>query len=91
MSNEIKLRVSDVEQALSNLQTATQSLTPPSIKDVSGQNRLDVVDQLNELNSSLAQLINSYKTLLLNNESATKQSIETLLATDETVAGSMMK
>ncbi|MGR9049153.1 DUF5344 family protein [Halobacillus faecis] len=91
MSQEIKIRWSEVEQSISQMQTATQSFSSPSIKTISEPCNLEVVNQLNDLNAELKLLAESYKSLLLNNESATLRSVETFVQTDEVAAGFMKK
>ncbi|UOQ94564.1 YwqI/YxiC family protein [Halobacillus shinanisalinarum] len=91
MSHEIKIRSSEVEQALSNLQTTVQVLQALLIKDMAAENQLETADQINELNADLVQLIENYKALLLKNEKETKKSVEAMFKADELLAGPMKR
>ncbi len=89
VSHEIKLKLNDVEQGLSGLQTATQALEASLENDIAAENQLEIVHQLNELNTGLARLIEIYKGLLLKNEAATQQSVETMFEMDELLSNNM--
>jgi hypothetical protein len=50
---ELKIRYSAVEQAVSNIESAAGSFDTELPKDTGSGNRLDVVDRINELNNQL--------------------------------------
>lgn len=82
MSNEIKIEYGEVETALSQLKAAIQSLESSFPASIGGSNQLTVVTKLNELNQSFQQMLEAYKTLLLNNEEATRTSVEEMREAD---------
>ncbi|WP_085991577.1 YwqI/YxiC family protein [Oceanobacillus senegalensis] len=81
--NEIKLEQSSVEKALTDLKQAIQSLDPSFHKEFKGNNVLDMMDKLNEINLLLEEFLIQYQELLNQNQEGTKQSIETLKQTDQ--------
>ncbi|RWZ58552.1 hypothetical protein EQV77_06185 [Halobacillus fulvus] len=91
MSREIKLDRNEVEDSLTNMQAAIQSLSLPAMKTMGEQSNLEMLKQLNELNTELKLLVENYQHLLLNNESATRRSVESLSQSDQVAARFMTK
>ncbi|GGB32447.1 hypothetical protein GCM10011409_07330 [Lentibacillus populi] len=88
MSEEIKLIFEDVENTLAELRASVQSLKPTSVVAIT-DNQLATADKLNMINQTLDQVITSYKTLLLNNEEATINSVKALKDTEEKAASAI--
>ncbi|WP_152640097.1 YwqI/YxiC family protein [Virgibacillus necropolis] len=86
MSVEIKLIHADVEKALAGLKASIQTLETSFSKSMQGENRLDTVTKLNEINQSFERVLNSYQTLLVNNQEATSNAAESFKQTEEKVA-----
>jgi uncharacterized protein YukE len=86
MSNEIKMVFAEVEQELTELKSSAQAVETTFPAAVGGDNVLDVVLKLNDITKSLQTTITSYKTLLLNNEDSTRQSIQAMKQADQEVA-----
>ncbi|MCM3705295.1 MULTISPECIES: YwqI/YxiC family protein [Cytobacillus] len=82
MNTEIKLRISDIEQALSKLQSSANGLQPSLPPTIGQNNVLDFINKLNALNNQLQQVTEAYKSLLLQNEEATRQSVQFLDESD---------
>lgn len=82
LSSEIKMKYSDVEQALSKLHSSSSALQTSFPSSIGGNNVLDVVKQLNNLNTLLQQVGDSYKALLLQNEETTRSSVKFMNDTD---------
>ncbi|HZG70415.1 MAG TPA: YwqI/YxiC family protein [Chondromyces sp.] len=91
MSDQIKIVYEDVEQALTKLKSSTQMIDTSFPSSIGGENVLDTVTKLNEINQALQQLTEAYKALLLKNEEATRQSVQAMKETDEQVANLIAK
>lgn len=88
MSNEIKIVYQDADEALSKLRASTQAVKA-SFESVKGENVLDMVMMVNELNVFFQNFVKEYQTLLLENEKATRDSIQAMKTTDEQIAASI--
>lgn len=86
MSSEVKVVQTPVEQALGNLKQSIQALEPSFAKDIKGENVLDVMDKLNEMNHSLQEVLSLYQELLIQSEASTTQAVEAIKQTDEQLA-----
>ncbi|MDM5227708.1 YwqI/YxiC family protein [Cytobacillus sp. NJ13] len=82
MDTEIKLRISDIEQALSKLQTSANGLQPSLPSTIGENNVLDFINKLSALNIQLQQVTEAYKSVLLQNEETTRQSVQFLDESD---------
>ncbi|WP_404446509.1 YwqI/YxiC family protein [Sutcliffiella horikoshii] len=89
MSTEIKIRQSEIEQALSQMKSSSEALTSSFPSSIGNGNRLDVVNKLNELNRTLEQLTENYKALILHNEEMTRQSVEQMVEKDQQLSTNM--
>jgi|GEM_PF-3283010 len=81
----IRIDTSVVENALSQLKQASLSLEGNFLKQAD-ENVLNMVKKLDEINKTLNEVLTSYRELLLQNESATKESINEMVNTDELLA-----
>jgi len=81
----IRIDISVVENALSQLKQASLSLEGNFLKQAD-ENVLNMVKKLDEINKTLNEVLTSYRELLLQNESATKESINEMVNTDELLA-----
>ncbi|MGC4378612.1 YwqI/YxiC family protein [Fictibacillus sp. Mic-4] len=86
--NEIKVVYGDIDEALSRLKSAVPSEQPsfPSVKE--GSNVLDVITKLKSVNESLRKIIQSYQTLLLENEKASEKAVQSIHEAEEKLASS---
>ncbi|MBN8204137.1 MULTISPECIES: YwqI/YxiC family protein [Bacillaceae] len=82
MDTEIKLRISEIEQALSKLQASANGLQPFLPSTIGENNVLDFINKLNVLNRQLQQVTETYKSVLLQNEETTRQSVQFLDESD---------
>ena len=82
MDTEIKLRISEIEQALSKLQSSAKGLQPTLPSTIGENNVLDFINKLNSLNRQLQQVTEAYKSVLLQNEKTTRQSVQFLDESD---------
>jgi len=81
----IRIDTSVVENALSQLKQASLSLEGNFFKHAD-ENVLNMVKKLDEINKTLNEVLTSYRELLLQNESATKESINEMVNADELLA-----
>ncbi|PLR92046.1 hypothetical protein CVD19_20785 [Bacillus sp. T33-2] len=91
MATEIKIRYTDVEQALAELKAAVSSLETTFPSSIGGQNQLDVVDRLNDLNGKLQSAMEAYQALLLKNDEAVRKSVEMMRDTDRRIASTIAR
>ncbi|MCS0674762.1 YwqI/YxiC family protein [Cytobacillus firmus] len=89
MDTEIKLRISDIEQALTKLQTSANGLQPSLPSTIVENNVLDFINKLNALNMQLQKVTEAYKSLLLQNEETTRQSVQFLDESDRLLSRSI--
>lgn len=85
---KIQLNYDEMEKALNKLKSST-NLISASPNAITGNNKLDVVDKLIEINDALHNLSTIYKEQLLANIDATNQSISALKEADELISSSI--
>lgn len=83
MSNEIKIKQDEIEQALSKLESSTNALHTSFSSSIGGNNVLTAVLKWNDLNQALEQVVESYKGLLRQNGEATRQSVQFMADSDK--------
>ncbi|URM32860.1 YwqI/YxiC family protein [Cytobacillus firmus] len=91
MNTEIKLRISDIEQALSKLQSSANGLQSSLPSTIGENNVLDFINKLNALNRQLQQVTEAYKSVLLQNEDTTRQSVQFLDESDRLLSRGYMR
>ncbi|MGC4379394.1 YwqI/YxiC family protein [Fictibacillus sp. Mic-4] len=84
--SEIKMVYGDIEQALSRLKSAVPPQQPSFAPVKKGSNVLDAITKLKEVNKSLRDIVQSYQTLLLENEKATEKAVQSIREMDEKLA-----
>lgn len=89
MSTEIKIKQSEIEQALTQMKSSSEALTSSFPSSIGSGNQLDVVNKLNEINRKLEQLTENYKALLLHNEEMTRQSVQQMMEKDQQLSSNM--
>lgn len=90
MSQDIKLRFSDINEALVDIQAASESFETSLIKDIASSNQLDVVRRLNELSQLFEEVANLYKSVLTENNQSASKAIEDFKEVDHTISASIM-
>lgn len=88
MSQEIKVRYGDVEEAISKIDGAADSLET-SLEEITGSNELNVVDKLNELSQLLAEVSEAYKQVLKENNQTVRTTLEDMKQVDENLSTSI--
>ena len=89
MSTEIKMIKGDVDAALSKLQSSTSALQASLPSSIGGNNVLDTVNKLNEINQAFVQVAEAYKALLQQNQESTKKSVEFMAEADKQLSSIM--
>jgi translation initiation factor 2B subunit (eIF-2B alpha/beta/delta family) len=88
---EIRIKYSEAEAVLTQLQAAAQTIEPSMPTNISGQNVLDTVEKLNAISQSLQQALTTYQRLLIKNGQSAKDSIQMMRETDEKIAHGMVR
>ncbi len=86
MSDLIRLVKLDIESALSEVKTTANALEADYATTDLGENVLEMAEKFVEINQTLTTVLKTYQELLIHNEAATKQLIETMEQTEERVA-----
>ncbi len=84
---EIRIVQSAIEQSLSQLKNRTGALEADfSIQK--GDNQLDLIIKIEEIGKLIEEVVENYRTLLLENEAETRKAVHTMRETDVRLAGS---
>ncbi|GIN69125.1 YwqI/YxiC family protein [Bacillus sonorensis] len=89
MSQEIKVKTGEVKQALSKLKHSASAIKPAVPTDIKGQNKLDVVDKIEDMNKDLKKLTTAYASALSKQIVQTESAVEMMKDTDKKLASSM--
>lgn len=85
MGTEIKIQYEEAEAALSKLRQSVDSWDTSFPKEIGGENNLEVINKLNELNAQCKKMLETYQELLMDNQETSKQSVEDMEETDQTL------
>ena len=91
MTTEIKIQYEQVLQSLENLYKSIQLIDPTFRVIVGGDNQLEVVTKLNELNLKLQNANTLYKEILILNEYLTRKSVDYMKETDIQLSATIAK
>ncbi|MHA7138139.1 YwqI/YxiC family protein [Rossellomorea arthrocnemi] len=89
MGEELKIRYSAVEQAVTNIDNAAGSLDTELPTDAAGGNQLDVVERINELSHQLREIRDLYKEILAKNNQSVKKSLISMEEADHQLSSSI--
>jgi len=89
LGEELKIRYSAVEQAVTDIDHASESLTTEIPVNSAESNRLDVTKRINELNHQLSEIRKMYKELLAKNNQSVKQSLMSMEEADRELSSSI--
>ncbi|MGD6849065.1 YwqI/YxiC family protein [Rossellomorea aquimaris] len=89
MGEELKIRYSAVEQAVTNIDNAAGSLDTELPTDAAGGNQLDVVERINELSHQLREIRDLYKEILAKNNQSVKKSLTSMEEADHQLSSSI--
>ncbi|HWI49486.1 MAG TPA: YwqI/YxiC family protein [Rummeliibacillus sp.] len=82
MSTEIKIKQNEIEQALSKMKSSTNALHTSFPSTVGEDNVLTLVQKWKDLHQALEQVLKSYKVLLIQNEEASRQAVQSMIELD---------
>lgn len=86
MSTEIKIVHHPIDQAMTTLKGSVQSLQASFPSEIKGDNQLEFLKQVNDLNEAYSALLNNYQTLIRQHIEVTEESIEAIKETDQSLA-----
>lgn len=86
MSTEIKIVHHPIDQAMTTLKGSVQSFQASLPSEIKGDNQLEFLKQVNDLNEAYSALLNDYQTLIRQHIEVTEESIEAIKRTDQSLA-----
>lgn len=89
MSQEIKVNGEDVNAAISKMDRTLESFKTKLLEDFAAGNELAVVDKINELNSQLEAIGQSYKDILKANNQSVRTTIQEVEKVDRQLSTSI--
>lgn len=89
MTNQIKIEFETVRQSVSNMESMTESLDPVLLQNLAGDNVLELVEKINQLNLILEQQGEELKRILRLNHESVRESADMLDETDHQLSISM--
>jgi hypothetical protein len=89
MSQEIKIRYRDVEDAVSKIENAADAFETTLVKDLASGNELDVVTKLNEINNLLEDIGRTYNSVLKDNNQSVLKTLQDLKEVDQNISSSI--
>ncbi|MEH6947112.1 DUF5344 family protein [Bacillus sp. JJ634] len=89
MTQEMKVRYGDVEDAISKIENASDTFETSLMKEIASGNELEVVNKLNELNNMLEEVGQSYKKVLKENNQSVIRSLQHLKEADQNISSSI--
>ncbi|MDP4552890.1 DUF5344 family protein [Alkalihalobacillus macyae] len=89
MSKEIQIKYDEIEQVISRIEKTLHSLNTEIPNNLASENRLDVVERINQLNKMLTEVGNAYKEVLSANNESVRKSLSDMENTDQQLSSSM--
>ncbi|WP_026909127.1 YwqI/YxiC family protein [Paucisalibacillus globulus] len=86
MSGEIKLVDGPIKQGISQLNGSTRALVTSFYSFQKGDNTLDMVDSLLEINQSFEDVLITYREIMVKHAGMTEEAIVSLQETEKLVA-----
>ncbi|HLR80997.1 MAG TPA: YwqI/YxiC family protein [Bacillota bacterium] len=86
MSGEIKIDPSQAKESLGTLKETVHDFEPPQFEGLTGNNQLQFIEVLNEVNTAYKELISQYQSQLSQHIHMVNQSINTMIETDEALS-----
>lgn len=82
---EIKITEAPIRQSVNALSTSSQALSS-FISTIEGENQLECIAKITEINQTYISILEQYKTLLLQNSNVTEDTVEELIEKDRGIA-----
>lgn len=89
MSEEVKINYTPIEKALVNLKTSAQAMDYDIVDDCQGDNMLDMITKINEINHLLEEVLSTYQSLLLEHGQSTVEAINQFVESEQAIASSI--
>jgi Family of unknown function (DUF5344) len=89
MSEEVKINYTPIEKALVNLKTSAQAMDYDIVDDFQGDNMLDMITKINEINHLLEEVLSTYQSLLLEHGQSTVEAINQFVESEQAIASSI--
>lgn len=86
---EINITEAPIRQSVNALSTSAQALSS-SIPTIEGENQLECITKINEINQTYISILEQYKTLLLQNSNVTEDTVEELIEKDLRIADAIL-
>jgi len=86
---EINITEAPIRQSVNALSTSAQALSS-SIPTIEGENQLECITKINEINQTYISILEQYKTLLLQNSNVTEKTVEELIEKDLRIADAIL-
>ncbi len=83
MSTEIKIKQNVIDQELSKMKSSTNALHTSLPSAVGEDNVLTAVQKWKVLHQEYEKMLESYKTLLIQNEEASQQVVQSMIELDD--------
>lgn len=82
---EINITEAPIRQSVNALSTSSQALSS-FISTIEGENQLECIAKITEINQTYISILEQYKTLLLQNSNVTEDTVEELIEKDRGIA-----
>ena len=86
---EINITEAPIRQSVNALSTSAQALSS-SIPTIEGENQLECITKINEINQTYISILEQYKALLLQNINVTEDTLEELIEKDRGIADAIL-
>jgi len=86
MSDEIKIQRGPVNKGLKELQSSSQNLNTSFSIEIEGENKLEIVTNINEIKQQYDEIMTRFTSLMTKNIQSTEEAVTSIETTDEHVA-----
>ena len=86
---EINITEAPIRQSVNALSTSSQALSS-FISTIEGENQLECIAKITEINQTYISILEQYKTLLLQNSNVTEKTVEELIEKDLRIADAIL-
>ncbi|MDY0406757.1 DUF5344 family protein [Virgibacillus sp. 179-BFC.A HS] len=78
-----------IDQALGDLKSTTNVFTSSFIKDIKGENELDMMEKILEINETFDKLQKSYQELMLQNAETATEAVKAIQERERDIGSSI--
>ncbi|MEC2159608.1 DUF5344 family protein [Virgibacillus halodenitrificans] len=87
--SEIKIQQDIIDAALTDLKNTTGAFNISFVKEMKGENKLDMIDKIEEINEKINKLQHTYQELLLQNIKKANSAVNSLQLQEQNLASSI--